>query len=113
MKALNYAKVCVTIPLKIMYVTYSMLSKNSEKNALLAMPSLELVKMVINLLPNNTCIAESCNARLHLWTPFRKTALNQWIDSKVTYTMANIDILVEKMQYNLFQTSKSDFLSRE
>ena len=90
-----------------------MLSKNSEKNALLAMPSLELVKMVINLLPNNTCIAESCNARLHLWTPFRKTALNQWIDSKVTYTMANIDILVEKMQYNLFQTSKSDFLSRE
>ena len=106
-KALNDATVCSSIQ-------RSKFSSNiSEKDALLAMPSLEHVKTVMNLLPNGTCIAESCDARLHLWTPFRKTALNQWIYFNVTYTMADIDILVEKMQYNLFQTNTGDFLSRE
>ena len=88
-------------------------SNISEKDALLAVPTPEDVKMVMDMLPNHTCIAESCNARLHVWTPFRKTALNQWIYFNVTYTMADIDILVEKMQYNLFQTNTSEFLSRE
>ena len=77
------------------------------------MPTPEDVKMVMDMLPNHTCIAESCNARLHVWTPFRKTALTQWTDLNVTYTTTDIDILVEKMQYNLFQTNKSGILSGE
>ena len=81
-------------------------AQSSEKDALLATPSPEDVKMVMNILPYH-------NGKFHLWTPFRKTALNQWIDSNVTYTSADIDILVEKMQYNLFQTNKSGILSGE
>ena len=49
----------------------------------------------------------------HLWTSFNRTTLIQWADHDVTYTLPDIVTLLEQMQYTLFQSNNSTFVSRE